>query len=161
MRQMPFSQGGLRPLNPPLLPLSRESRTPFSQQHRPSDLPSNLYDYFGRPSFNTTDEAMADPPSAKLPISFREAQAKQRFKSQPRKRTEVSPPRSQLINVNQTFQIVQQINNTYKGQEVDRETSEEAKWNKIVAFMKKNPKVLMQMMNMMEREENAGFFGKR
>jgi len=64
--------------------------------------------------------------------------------------------------VNQTFQIVQQINNTYKGQEAkSRETSEEAKWNKILAFMKKNPKVLMQMMNMMEREENAGFFSKR
>lgn len=160
MRQMPFSQGGLRPLNPPLLPLSRESRTPFSQQNQKSDLPSNLYDYFGRPSFNTTDEPTgAEPATAKLPLSFRDA--KNRFKSQPRKRMEVSPPRSQLINVNQTFQIVQQINNTYKGQEGDREASEEAKWSKIVAFMKKNPKVLMQMMNMMEGEENAGFFGKR
>jgi len=73
MRQMPFSQGGIRPLNPPLLPLSRESRTPFSQQNQP--LPSNLYDYFGRPTF--TEEPKPEPSAVSLPLSFRDA----RFKS--------------------------------------------------------------------------------
>lgn len=71
MRQMPFSQGGIRPLNPPLLPLSRESRTPFSQQNQPSDIPSNLYDYFGRPTFTTTEEPKPEPSTTALPLSFR------------------------------------------------------------------------------------------
>lgn len=45
---------------------------------------------------------------------------------------------------------MQQINTAFNDKSISNEQLEEEKWEKVIGFMKENPKMLIQMMNMME-----------